>query len=53
MNLLIGLVLLGAAYGIGSMAIDTGSWLLYLLTLVSLLLAIRFVIKFISKYVKR
>lgn len=48
MNLIVGLVLLGAAYGFGSLAIDTGRWLFYFLTLVALIFAVRYILKFIK-----
>lgn len=39
MKAIIGIVLLGAAYGFGSLAIDTGRWLFYFLCFVSLFAA--------------
>lgn len=41
-------VALALAYALVSLAIDSGSWLHYFLTLVSVLLAIRFLIRAVS-----
>lgn len=49
MKAIIGIVLLGAAYGFGSLAIDTGRWLFYFLTIVSLILAVKFWIAFFKR----
>jgi hypothetical protein len=42
MNAFFGLVLLGAAYGLGSLAVDTGRWLFYFLTFLTLVAAVKF-----------
>jgi len=49
MKAIIGIVLLGATYGFGSLAIDTGRWLFYFLTFVALIMAIKFGIAFFKQ----
>jgi hypothetical protein len=53
MNALIGLILLGAAYGLGSLAIDTGRWLFYFLAFAALASAIKFGPLHLKDHVKK
>jgi len=52
MNALVAVVLLGATYVVGSLAIDTGRWSLYVLTAISLLLALKFFTSIFMKHGK-
>lgn len=49
----VGILLLGASYVLGSLAIDTGRWLFYFLTFATLIMGLKFGLLFFKGHEKK